>query len=271
VQAYSHLTLVLFYVKLSTMSRQNRGKLNRLLLSWPKGVICTSKWMKNQGFSRQLLDRYKKSNWLMPVGTGAYKLANDTVNWTGALYAIQNQLELNCHPGGKTALQLKGLAHFVPGELKEIFIFGPPGEKLPSWFKAYDWEVEIHYSMTNLFNNDLGLSKEDYGTFSISISAAERAIMEMLYLVPQKQTLSESSLIMENLVSLRPKTVQALLENCKSIKVKRLFMLLAEKHEHQWVKKLDISKFNLGTGKIALTRGGVYNKKYKIVIPNISG
>jgi hypothetical protein len=48
--------------------------------------------MKNQGFSRQLLDRYKKSNWLMPVGTGAYKLANDTVNWTGALYAIQNQL-----------------------------------------------------------------------------------------------------------------------------------------------------------------------------------
>jgi hypothetical protein len=27
----------------------------------------------------------------------------------------------------------------------------------------------------------------------------------------------------------------------------------------------------LGTGKIAITKGGVYNKKYKIVIPNISG
>jgi hypothetical protein len=48
-------------------------------------------------------------------------------------------------------------------------------------------------------------------------------------------------------------------------------MLLAEKHEHPWVKKLDLSRFNLGTGKIALTKGGVYNKKYKIVIPNISG
>lgn len=83
--------------------------------------------------------------------------------------------------------------------------------------------------------------------------------------------MDESSLIMENLVSLRPKTVQALLENCKSIKVKRLFMLLAEKDEHQWVKKLDLSRFNLGSGKIALTRGGIYNKKYKIVTPNISG
>jgi len=227
--------------------------------------------MKNQGFSRQLLDRYKKSNWLMPVGTGAYKLANDTVNWTGALYAMQNQLELNCHPGGKTTIQLKGLAHFVPREIKEIFIFGPAGEKLPSWFKAYDWEVEIHYSMTNLFNNDLGLTEENFGPFSINISSTERAIMEMLYLVPQKQTLNESSLIMENLVSLRPKIVQPLLENCNSIKVKRLFMLLAEEHGHQWIKKLDPSRFNLGTGKIALTRGGVYNKKYKIVIPDTSG
>jgi len=53
--------------------------------------------------------------------------------------------------------------------------------------------------------------------------------MEMLYLVPQKQTLNESSLIMENLVSLRPKIVQALLENCNSIKVKRLFMLLKKR------------------------------------------
>jgi hypothetical protein len=125
--------------------------------------------------------------------------------------------------------------------------------------------------MTNLFNNDLGLTKEDFGTFSISISSAERAIMEMLYLVPQKQTLNESSLIMENLVSLRPKIVQALLEDCNSIKVKRLFMLLAEKHGHQWAKKLDPLRFNLGTGKIAITKGGVYNKKYKIVIPNLSG
>jgi hypothetical protein len=66
--------------------------------------------VKNQGFSRQLIDRYKKSNWLTPIGVGAYKLADDTVNWTGALFAVQNQLKLNFHPGGKAALQIKGLA-----------------------------------------------------------------------------------------------------------------------------------------------------------------
>lgn len=267
----THLTSVSFHAKLSTMSRQNRNKLNQLLLGWPKGVIYTSKWMKNQGFSRQLVDRYKKSNWLTPVGIGAYKLANDTVNWEGALYAVQNQLKLNFYPGGKTALQIKGLAHFVPREIKKIFLFGPPGVRLPSWFKAYDWKVEIDYSMTTLFNNDLGLTEESFDSFSIRISSAERAIMEMLYLVPQKQTLNESSLIMENLVGLRPKIVQALLENCNSIKVKRLFMFLAEEHAHQWVSKLDILRFDLGTGKLAIGKGGVYNRKYKITIPNMQG
>lgn len=251
------------------MSRLNGNKLNQLVLNWRKGAVYTSQWMRRRGFSRQLIDKYKKSKWLAPIGRGAYKLLNDKVNWTGALYAIQNQLHLRIHPGGKTALQLKGLAHFVPAEIKEIFLFGTGGQKLPSWFKTYDWGVEIRYLMTNLFDHDLGLTSKDYSSFSIKTSSAERAIMEMLYLVPQKQTVSESSLIMEHLFGLRPAIVQDLLENCNSIKVKRLFMYLAEKHAHQWVKRLDLSRFNLGSGKITITKGGVYDRKYKITVPEI--
>lgn len=252
------------------MDRQKSSKLNRLLFSLPRGVVYTSKWMKSQGFSRQLIDRYKKSNWLIPLGRGAYKLTNDTVSWTGAFYAIQNQLRLDIHPGGKTTFQIKGLAHFVPKEIKEIFVFGPPGIKLPYWFKSYNWCIEIQYSMTNLFNTDIGLIKEDFNSFWIKISSAERAMMEMLYFVPQKQSLNESYLIMENLITLRPKVIQCLLENCNSIKVKRLFMLFAERHGHQWVKKLDLSRINFGSGKISISKGGIYDRKYKISIPNIS-
>jgi len=251
------------------MSRPNGNKLNQLVLNWRKGTVYTSEWLRSQGFSRQLIGKYKKGKWLAPVGRGAYKLVNDTINWTGALYAIQSLLHLNIHPGGKTALQLKGIAHFVPIDIKEVFLFGTSGQKLPSWFKTYDWGIEVRYLMTNLFDHNPGLSSLDYGSFSVKISSAERAIMEMLYLVPQKQTLSESSLIMEHLISLRPVVVQDLLENCNSIKVKRLFMYLAEKHSHQWVKRLDLTRVNLGSGKIAVTKGGVYDRKYKITVPAI--
>jgi hypothetical protein len=252
------------------MSRLNSNKLNQLVLNWPRGTVYTSEWMKRRGFSRQLIDRYKKSRWLSPIGKGAYKLANDPVSWTGALYAIQEQLHLKIHPGGKTALQLKGLAHFVPAEIKEVFLFGTSGRKLPTWFKMYDWGVNIHYLMTRLFDGDVGLTEDEFGSFSIRLSSAERAIMELLYLVPQRQTLNECALIMEHLVGLRPAVVQDLLENCNSIKVKRLFMFLAERHDHQWVKRLDPSRVNLGSGKIVIARGGVYDRIYKMAIPAIS-
>ena len=253
------------------MSRLTGTKCNQLVLNWPRGAVYTVEWMRSRGFSRQLIDRYKKSKWIASVGRGAYKLVNDAIGWTGALYAIQEQLHLKIHPGGKTALQLKGLAHFVPVEIKEIFLFGARVQKLPSWFKAYDWGVEIHYLTTNLFGCDLGLTKHDFSSFSIGVSSPERAIMELLYLVPRRETLNESSLIMEHLINLRPTVVQDLLEKCNSIKVKRLFMHLAEKHDHRWLKKIELSRINLGHGKIMITKGGVYDSKYKIVVPNISG
>jgi hypothetical protein len=93
--------------------------------------------------------------------------------------------------------------------------------------------------------------------------------MELLYLVPGRETLNESSLIMEHSVNLRPKVVQELLESCNSIKVKRLFMYLAEKYDHRWIKRIELSRINLGRSKIMIAKGGIYDSKYKMVVPNI--
>ena len=91
--------------------------------------------------------------------------------------------------------------------------------------------------------------------------------MEMLHLVPGKVGLEEASLIMENLVSLRPAVVQRLLEICRSVKVKRFFMYMAEKHEHQWVSQLDLSKVDFGKGKRMIVADGKLDKKYQITVP----
>lgn len=73
--------------------------------------------------------------------------------------------------------------------------------------------------------------------------------------------------LMEMLTTLRPTLVQQLLENCTSVKVKRLFLYMADKSGHRWFSKLDVSKISLGSGTRSISKGGVKNAKYNIVIP----
>ena len=73
--------------------------------------------------------------------------------------------------------------------------------------------------------------------------------------------------IFEGLLNLRPKLLQELLENCNSIKVKRLFLYMASKVNHQWLEFVDRSKIELGTGDRVIVKGGVYISKHRISIP----
>jgi hypothetical protein len=91
--------------------------------------------------------------------------------------------------------------------------------------------------------------------------------MEMLHLVPKDIGFDEAQLIVENLVTLRPDIVQELLEICRSVKVKRLFLYMAERQEHTWLSKLDLSKIDLGKGKRMIVLHGRYDAKYQITVP----
>ena len=95
----------------------------------------------------------------------------------------------------------------------------------------------------------------------------ERAILEVLYLVPQKQGLEECRYLIEGLRTLRPKLLQTLLENCTSIKVNRLFLLFAEHLQLPCLQFLDIEKVNLGSGNRHLVANGKLDKKYLLTIP----
>lgn len=205
------------------------------------------------------------------MGQGAYAKAGDTIEWTGGLYALQEQLKLRIHAGGKTALQMQGYAHFLPMRKgTTVSLFGAPDVKLPAWFKQYRWGAKIRFTTTNLFAGeaDQGLTKKDLGPYSIKVSTAERAMMEVLYGVPQVDSYEEARLLMEGLTTLRPRVVQRLLEKCASVKVKRLFMLLAENCKHAWVPKVDLAKIDFGKGKRMLVKGGHFDHKYKITVPN---
>ena len=106
-----------------------------------------------------------------------------------------------------------------------------------------------------------------FGGFSLVASAPERAILECLLLAPERMDLVETYGLLENLRTLRPQVMQSLLESCSSVKVKRLFMFLAERAGLPVVAKLARNRIDLGKGARSIVPKGAYVAKYEIVVP----
>ena len=245
------------------------SKINQLINSWPQGSVKLSLELTKKGYPPDLIKIYVQSGWLKPIGYGVYKLTGDSVEWYGGMNALQVQKKSNIHPGGKTALILKGYSHYLSNSINRVDLFGNKAGLLPKWFKDNDWGTQINYIQTKMFD----FSKVKYYVsilhkdFELFISSPELAAMEMLSLIPKGQSFDEAAKIMEGLTTLRPQLVQNLLEECSSIKVKRLFLFMAEKYDHQWLHELNLEKLNLGSGKRVIVENGTLDKKYKITVP----
>lgn len=261
------LDKVYFLPYIQTMSLYNETKINKLLKDWPVGAVYLSSWLNKDDVSTQLLDRYKKSNWLSSIGTGAVIRQGDKVDYYGAIYALQKQAGLSIHVGGRSALSLQGKGQYIDMSSSRVVLVGGSREKLPAWFKKYEWGVKLDYFATSFLPADIGLVDFEMPNFSVKISSPARAMMECLYLAPKHQEFYECYELMEGLNTLRPKSVQELLESCSSVKVKRLFLYMAEKCEHDWLEYLDLTKVGLGSGKRSLLENGVYISKYQITVP----
>jgi hypothetical protein len=247
------------------MSIPNQTKINQLLQTWHKGTVATALWLKQQGISKTLQERYKKSVWIESIGFGAFKRTGDDIDWKGGIYAIQKQAKSPIHIGGLTAIVLQGSGHYIRfKEAVQIFSTNTP---LPAWFKNYKWEDEIQFYRTNFLPNSLALKEYEDKNFSITISTLERAILECLYLTPKYIDIVECYNIMEGLIGLRPDVLQELLEKCTSVKVKRLFFYMAEKVNHAWLQHITANKIDFGSGKRSLVKQGFYNPKYQITLP----
>lgn len=249
------------------MSILSKRKINQLISGWPEGAVYLTSWLNKEGFSNQLLKKYKSSEWLKSIGPGALLRSGESATYEGGVFALQVQANSSIHPAAITALALQGKAHYLQLSNTKAILFGSAGERLPAWFTKAHWPIAVEYHSTSFLPADLGLIDIEHKTFSIKASGPARAIMECLYLTPDHQDLQECYDLMEGLTNLRPQLVQALLESCTSVKVKRLFLFLAEKAKHSWFEYLDQSKFDLGKGKRSIVKNGTLNTKYQITIP----
>ncbi len=97
--------------------------------------------------------------------------------------------------------------------------------------------------------------KDTAATGALYISSPELAFLECLFLAPKYYDYMDLYYIMEQLGTLRSDVVQRLLETTMNFRVKRMFLFMAEKSGHEWMKRLCPDKIDLGTSKLQIVTG----------------
>ena len=211
-------------------------KIKNILDLVPRDSVLFSSWLAAQGIDRKEQSLYVRSGWLERIVQGVYKIAGSRPTLFGAVASYNNQLGKACHVGASSALGLRGYSHFVSMGKPSAYLFTAKEVRLPGWFCAMEWDMTVKYFTTSIFGGDTCLEVYDYNGAQLLISGPERAFMECLHLSSEQFSLLDNYYVMEMMTTLRPDLVQQLLENCSSIKVKRLFLYMAEKAGHSWFR-----------------------------------
>jgi hypothetical protein len=290
---------------LLTMGQQKQGKLNWLQLNLPEGLLVDADWLQRHGYSSPLRSKYVAHGWLDQVARSVYrrppaKLSSpdegENLQWQHVVISLQTLLDRPATVGGRTALELQGFAHYLtPAGPREIHLYG--AEEPPSWASKLKLDARlVFHNAEKLFKDRAiphakhspnvrtdtptspalgrGFITQPWGHWEwpLIMSSPERAILELLDEVPQRETFHQADMLIEGLRNLSPRRLHQLLVACRSVKVKRLFLWFAERHNHAWLKKLDRTGVDLGQGKRMLVRGGKFDPKFNITVPeNLDG
>lgn len=234
---------------MSTLGLHSGNNLKQVLFRLPKGMPMTTRQLAEWGISRQLAHRYIQNGWLELLGYGYYLRTGDILTDKGAVAALEAN-GVRVHIGGKSALALKGFAHYLSLGGEKIYLYGKGVRSLPAWFTE---KFDPVLTTGQLFAEGDSLQErlcvgplEENDPHSPVVSEPERAVLELLDLVPKQQTLAEARQIIEGLYSLRSKKMQHLLERCKKVKVKRLFWELAGELKLPVLERIDTSAIDFG-------------------------
>ena len=271
------------------MLRPNQRPLNRLEGELPDGVLVNTAWLKEHGYSRQLLSYYVSAGWLDQPVRGVYRRPRGSPTWQQLVVSLQTFLDYPLAVGGRTALELQGYAHFLSHKESQVHLYGPKSP--PGWLSNLRLGVLFKYHNDHrLFKNHpvapeikklVGATASAKDSLSLSLTALpwgqwdwklilstpERALLELMDELPERETFHQVDMLMQGLANLSPRRLQRLLADCKSVKVKRLFFFFADRHAHAWLKPLKKQTFDLGSGKRMLAKGGRLDATYQITVP----
>ena len=264
------------------MSDHNESKLNRLLAGLGDTSVVSSRWLRAHGYSGSLVVRYVASGWLVSPARGVYIRKGGSLKWEGVVRTLQCMEDLSLYVGGRFALAWQGHEHYLRlGEAAAITLYGP--DRLPGWVHNLPLAEHVEYCGKGpfdlpalLFTDETtdqslmsqGLERREAIPSGMVVCATpERAMLELCDEASDASGVYEADALMQGMATLRPQRLEMLLRHCHSIKAKRLFLALAERHGHAWYSHLSLDDVNLGCGKRSLVPGGRLHPKYQITLP----
>ena len=268
---------------LSTMGAQNSGKLNLLLAELGDTRLVSSRWLRAHGYSNSLVARYVGSGWLVAPARGVYMRAGGRLQWDGGVRSLQVGEGMPLHVGGRFALAFQGHEHYLRlGDAGTITLYGPVPP--PGWVGKLSMEQRFEYQGKGPFDllavpvtaevsekalSEAGLAWHSAvpGVDALVCSTPERAMLELCDGVSDAAGVYEADALMQAMTTLRPQRIGLLLRHCRSIKAKRLFLALADRHRHAWLAHVPMDGVDLGRGKRALVPGGRLHPTYQITLP----
>ncbi|MGD9678866.1 MAG: type IV toxin-antitoxin system AbiEi family antitoxin domain-containing protein [Vulcanibacillus sp.] len=247
-------------------------KIQKINLLLSKGEPLFASYLKEMGYSSQLLSRYVKSKWLEMPYKGVYIKPKSAISIGGLLNALVYQKRISVHIAGLDALKLFGYFEQIAFVNKTITIYSDKRIYIPKWVKKFEKEnnIKIKLVCTNLFSDGMFISKSEYDRFILPVSIPERAVFEALNEVKSSAEYYEFLKVFEIIADLKSDYLDALLLKCNSVKVKRLFLYVSELTGKPYFKKLNLNKYDLGNGVRTLfldEKQMKYNAKFKIMVP----
>lgn len=276
------------------MVELNKGRLNRLHRLLPPGLLASASWLREHEYPTNLVAYYVASGKLESPARGVYRLPGSQLKWQSVVASLQLNEDSWSHVGGRTAIVQRGLGHYARARAETVQLYGP--ETLPPWVnklgvpEKFEQCSDAAFAELRVYRDEkgvlhrfgkneeaiaaeklgaFGLVEIKWGTFDwpLIFSSEERAILEVLQYVPERESIYEAYVLLQGLVSLRPERLSRLLRACHSIKAKRLFLALSERLKHAWLKHVDLKGVELGSGKRSLFPGGKLDAKYHITLP----
>jgi Transcriptional regulator, AbiEi antitoxin, Type IV TA system/Transcriptional regulator, AbiEi antitoxin N-terminal domain len=229
----------------------------RVLSKLPRGEPLSTAALLTYGVSAFRASALARAGWLTHLGRGVYMLPGDTLTRDGCLAYLGPHVP-GLHVGGKTALAWRGIRQNI--SFREVLtLWGDEPKRLPAW---YTQRFASRYQSTQLFDGELpngfGLQPIPNGRPEILVAVPERALLELLSDVGKAQSLQETRQLVENLSTLREKTLDKLLTHTMRIKVVRLAELLGRELDLPWAASAKRHSQRIGGGKrwVAVAKSG---------------
>lgn len=258
------------------MDAARSQNLKKLIDAVPAGYLVDAAWLVSQGIAYESFRDYVKRGWLERITRGVFRRPtpnsppSNSIDWKTCILSMQHIMGHDLHVGGSTALGEEGHAHYLRlGESAHVWVYG---ENIPNWLVKLPTNAPIRIRPRSLFTDPkLGVTMGnktglpwDWG---LTLSTPERAILEAIDELPDQESFHTLDMVFESLTTLRPRLLSDLLQACRKIKVKRLFFVFADRHDHPWRKRIDPKAFDLGSGDRALAQGGKIHPRYRIMVP----